>query len=346
MERLPAKSVAWVRSGVLSGAADLVSELDGDPRALVLQCGLEARALYTEDLPCRGSAVVGFYEAAADSTACIDFGIRLAARQSFAILGPLWLMMHRARNIEGAIEVLEEFFILHTSGAFVGLEREADGSAFVTYSLAADVNGQDRQTMELGLALLCAELRTHCGPHWSPKAVLFCHDRPPTMDSHRRCFGASISFNQERNALWLDAACLRTPLADDTGLTRGVLAALPVSHVEDAVAVAVKVEAVIRSLLPFLACDRKTVAKIVNLSERSMQRRLAEAGTNFQQLRDRVRADIALKYLLQSSLRAAEIGEILGFSEPAAFSRAFRRQHGFTPQQARGRASRESITAI
>jgi len=60
----------------------------------------------------------------------------------------------------------------------------------------------------------------------------------------------------------------------------------------------------------------------------------------FQQLRDRVRADIALKYLCQSSLRAAQIGEILGYSEPAAFSRAFRRQHGFTPHQARNDAVR------
>ena len=96
-----------------------------------------------------------------------------------------------------------------------------------------------------------------------------------------------------------------------------------------------------RALLPFSPCNRESVAQIVNLSQRSMQRRLADAGTSFQRLRDRVRADIALKYLRQSNLRAAQIGEILGYSEPAAFTRAFRRQHGFTPREARANGVRK-----
>lgn len=333
--------MTWVRSGVLSGAAHLLRELGGDPLALALQCGLEPAALYTEDLPVQGSAVVGFFEAAADATGCTDFGVRLASRQSFAVLGSLWMMMRRARSVQDSLEVLVEFFIVHTNGALVDLKPRADGSAFVTYSLVAGVSGQDRQTIELGLALLCNELRTHCGPDWKPRGVLFCHDRPPGPDRHRRCFGSKVSFNQDRNALWLDAACLRTPLAGGSEPAQAMLTPLLVSRVDGAQTVAVKVEGVMRALLPFSSCNRKNVAQIVNLSERSLQRRLAEAGMTFQQLRDRVRADIALKYLRQSSLRAAQIGEILGYSEPAAFSRAFRRQHGFTPHQARSHTVRK-----
>ena len=92
-----------------------------------------------------------------------------------------------------------------------------------------------------------------------------------------------------------------------------------------------------RELMPLPTARAKAVARLVALSERTMQRRLAEAGTTFQELRDRVRADIALKYLRQSSLQAAQVGEILGYSEPAAFTRAFKRQHGLTPSQARAR---------
>jgi len=330
----------WVHSGVLGGAADLVQELGGDPQALALQCGLEPAALDVEDLPVPGAAVVGFFEAAARVTACSDFGIRLASRQSFAILGPLWLMMRRARTVQDALEVLVGFFIMHTSGALVGLNRQADGSAFVTYSLVAGVSTRDRQTIELGLALLCNELRMHCGPQWMPRGVMFCHDRPPGRDNHRRCFGPVVSFNQDGNMLWLDAACLRAPLVIGSKPAHALLAPTLVSPVDEAQAVAVKVEGVMRALLPFSSCSRRNVAQIVNLSERSLQRRLAEAGTTFQQLRDRVRADIALKYLRQSSLQAAQVSEILGYSEPAAFSRAFRRQHGFTPRQARGHTDR------
>lgn len=329
--------LTWVRSGALSGAADLVRELGGDPRALALQCGLEPEALDAEDLPVKGNAVVDFFETAAEATGCSDFGMRLASRQSFAVLGPLWPAMRRGRSVQDALEVLVRFFVVHTKGAIVDLKLQADGSAFVTYSLVAGVSTRDRHTIELGLALLCKELRTHCGPTWMPRGVLFCHDRPPRLDSHRRCFGRTPSFNQDFNALWLDAACLRTPLAPGSGPAEATL----VSPEDDVQAVAVKVETVMRALLPSSSCDLKTVARIANLSQRSLQRRLAEAGTSFEQLRDRVRADIALKYLRQSNLRAAEIGEILGYSEPSAFTRAFRRQHGFTPRQARVHADRE-----
>lgn len=170
----------------------------------------------------------------------------------------------------------------HTSGAIVGLRTRSDGSAVVTYSLAAGVKARDRQAMELGLALLCNELRTHCGSGWMPRGVQFCHDRPPNLDSHRRCFGRVPSFNHDRNALWLDASCLRTPLAASSGPAQAMLTPMLVSRLGDAQAVAVKVEGVMRALLSSSACSRKDVSQIADLSQRSLQRRLAEAGTSFQ----------------------------------------------------------------
>jgi len=312
-----------------------VQELGGNAQALALECGVEPAALYAQDIPVQGSAVVGFFEGAAKTTDCDDFGIRLASRQSLAILGSLWLMMRTAGSVRDALEVLVKYFIFHTNGALVGLKQQPDGSAYFTYSLVAGVSTQDRQTIELGLALLCNEIRTICGPRWMPKGVLFCHDRPPSLESHWRCFGHAVRFNQECNALWLDELSLRTQLVVDADPAHAILTPILVSQVDGVQAVIVKVESVMRALLPFSPCTRESVALIVNLSERSLQRRLAEAGTTFQQLRDRVRADIALKYLRQSNLRAGQVSEILGYSEPAAFSRAFRRQHGFTPRQAR-----------
>jgi len=336
-----AKPVTWVRSGVLEGAAALVLELGGDPQSTALQCGLDPVALYAQDLPVQGHAVVDFFETAAEATGCADFGIRLSSRQSFAILGPLWLAMLREPNVHDALMVLARFFIVHTNGALVGFELDADGDAFVTYSLVASLSERDRHTMELGLALLCNEIRRHCGSGWMPKAVQFCHDRPPQQDSLRRCFGPSLLFNQDRNALWLDASSLRTPLVAGMSAAEKMLMPMLVNRMDDAHAVVVKVEGVMRALLPFSACNRQNVAQLANLSQRSLQRRMTAAGTTFQQLRDRVRADIALKYLRQSNLGIAQIGEVLGYSEPAAFARAFKRQHGRTPSQARGRADRQ-----
>src|SRR5574340_25919 len=316
----------WVRSGVLAGAAQLLRELGADAQTLAEGCALDPAALDLPDLPVPGRAVVAFLESAAGATGCQDFGIRLSARQDLSVLGPLWMTMRSAQTVLDALQVLAQFFVVHTTGALVGLQLQDDGSAFVSYATRVGVT--DRQTIELGLALLCRELRAHCGAAWRPRAVLFAHDRPVSLRGHERCFGQNLSFNQERNAAWLDRDCLRTPLSSRSLPTHAMLKRVLVTHVDSAQAVAAKVEGAIRALMPFADCSREHVARIASLSQRTLQRRLAEAGTSFQDLRDRVRADMALKYLRQSSLQAAQIAEILGYSEPAAFTRAFRRQHG------------------
>ena len=332
----------WVRSGVLAGLPQLLHELGVDADALAEHCGIDAAALRQPDLPVAAMAVVSLFESAASATGREDFGILLATRQNLSVLGPLWMTMRSARSVRDALQVLAEFFVVHTNGALVGLQMLDDGGACVSYSLAAGVSPRDRQTVELGLALLCHELRGHLGAGWSPRAVQFCHDRPASLASHARCFGRGLSFNQDRNALWLDAACLATPLTGAGQPSHARLRQLLVGRRDNAQAVAAKVENTMRELMPFAPCTRDGVARLVNLSERTLQRRLAEAGTTFQALRDRVRADIALKYLRQSSLQAAQVAEILGYSEAAAFTRAFKRQHGLTPSQARADAHRAS----
>lgn len=328
----------WVRSGVLAGLPELLEALGGDLDALAEQAGFDVAALAQPDLPVTGLAVVRMFEGAAEMCRCEDFGIRLAQHQNLSVLGPLWMTMRSARTVGDALDVLAEYFVVHTTGALVGMERQADGGVCMTYSLAAGVNPRDRQTIELGLALVCNELRSHVGASWMPRAAQFCHDRPAAMDSHRRCFGAGLSFNQDRNALWIDASCLATPLAAASMPTHAMLRRVLVSNRDSAKAVVAKVESTMRALMPFSACSREQVAGLVALSERSLQRRLAEGGTTFQALRDGVRADIAMKYLSQSNLQAAQVSEILGYTEPAAFTRAFKRQHGITPREARRQA--------
>jgi AraC-like DNA-binding protein len=330
----------WVRSGVLAGAAELLAELGVDADALAADCGLDPAALEQPDLPVPGEAVVGFFESAAERSGCEDYGIRLASRQDLSVLGPLWMTMRSAQTVRAALQVLVQFFVVHTSGALVGIEPQPDGSAVVSYALSAGVSPRDRQTTELGLGLLCNELRTHCGAAWLPRAALFAHGRPKSLASHRRIFGPRLQFEQERNAVWVDRACLDTALSGRSLATHAMLKKLLVSRVDGAQAVASKVEGAMRALMPFADCGREQVARLTHLSQRTLQRRLAEAGTSFQDLRDRVRADIALKYLRQSRLQAAQIAEILGYSEPAAFTRAFRRQHGLTPSAARRSAGR------
>jgi AraC-like DNA-binding protein len=76
------------------------------------------------------------------------------------------------------------------------------------------------------------------------------------------------------------------------------------------------------------------------MSTRTLQRRLAEEGTSFRGLLDDVRRTAAARHLRTPGLSNAEVAYVLGFSELAAFQRAFRRWYGVTPGEFRRTASK------
>jgi AraC-like DNA-binding protein len=81
------------------------------------------------------------------------------------------------------------------------------------------------------------------------------------------------------------------------------------------------------------------VSRRLALSERTLQRRLREEATSFAEILDAVRSELSQLYLREANLAAGEVAFLLGYSEPSAFHRAFRRWTGVTPQAFRSSRS-------
>lgn len=77
--------------------------------------------------------------------------------------------------------------------------------------------------------------------------------------------------------------------------------------------------------------DLDTVAAHLYISPQTLRRHLREEGTSFQELKDHLRRDIAIYHLGRADLSLQQIAEQLGFSEPSAFHRAFKKWTGVTP---------------
>lgn len=78
-------------------------------------------------------------------------------------------------------------------------------------------------------------------------------------------------------------------------------------------------------------CNAATLANRLGLSERTFFRRLAEEDITFKALRDEACRNTAYELLANTDRRAVDVATILGYSDPAAFTRAFRRWSGSTP---------------
>jgi AraC-like DNA-binding protein len=93
------------------------------------------------------------------------------------------------------------------------------------------------------------------------------------------------------------------------------------------------------SVLPSGRVQAATVAQQLGMSERSLRRRLAEEGTTFSELLDRVRNSLALRYLEDQHISLQQIAWLLGYSELSAFNHAFKRWSGTSPRSARQRSA-------
>ena len=322
-----------IRSVILEGADALLRSHGQRPAVLARRAGLPPAALGDPDQRVPAAAVLRFFALASDAAGLPDFGLRLARNARLAaLIGPLWVLLRNARSVRQLCDELVDNFDLYSDAALVGLTPLPGGrAALLSWSTTQGQELQELQMAEFSLAVLAAELRVRLGRDWQPQAVLFRHARPAgTLHLHRAVFGDDLRFNQDVNALLLDGDTLDTPLTPRSAAARALASRLVriEEQRESPHAVAHNAEAVIRALMPYAPCTLAAVAEALGVAPRTLQLHLQREGTAFARLRDAVRADLAGKFLHDSRLGAAEIGEILGYADPTSFSRAFRRWNG------------------
>lgn len=96
-----------------------------------------------------------------------------------------------------------------------------------------------------------------------------------------------------------------------------------------------QVIATLATMLPSGQISEQDVADDLNMSLRTLQRKLNEEGTNFKTLLNQTRQDMSKDLMGNSHLSLSEISYLLGFSEQANFTRAFRRWHDQSPSEYR-----------
>jgi len=174
---------------------------------------------------------------------------------------------------------------------------------------------------------------------------------PPlaSAEEYRRVFGSSILLRADDSALLYSRRQWAGPLSRaDAYLNRTLrrhaelLLERSASAASESTAQRVRSELLrqIRVGVPSL----DAVARALGTGARTLQRRLRGEGVSFAGVAGEVRASLADEYLRDPALSVSEVAYLLGFSEPSAFSRAFRRWTGRTPESAR-RARRGAAEA-
>lgn len=195
-----------------------------------------------------------------------------------------------------------------------------------------------RSVDEYQVAEMLSSMRQMTGTRLVPRRVVFSHSAPRDRSAHRAFFGVDPSFDGDFVGLEAEARWLGEPLRATNPRIR--------DYFERQCQTAARVFA---SDPPFTAVVRQrvaanmeggaisvgSVARALGLSPRSLQRRLAEEGTRYSELVDQVRRQFAEQYLARPRLAVSEVAYLVGFTDPSAFFKAFRRWTGQSPNDYR-----------
>lgn len=163
------------------------------------------------------------------------------------------------------------------------------------------------------------------------------YSAPLDMSLYEEIFGPKTRFNSDRRALSFDVESLAIPISTANPQAQELLQRecdrlLPRDSHRGHVSARVLHE-LLQARSEFPTCA--AMAKILHMSESTLQRHLSKEGTKFQPLLDKVRYRLASEYLVGTSLPVSEIAFLLGFSDTTNFRRSFRRWSNATPAQVR-----------
>lgn len=175
------------------------------------------------------------------------------------------------------------------------------------------------------------------GPELQPRRLEFAFPAPPALEAYRQAFAAPLHFGCEGSAMVFAGEWWEQPLPNHNALAlRQVLQLLDTELAQQHAAfdLAAMVERAIRNSLrdgPSL----ERIAGDLNLSSRSLRRRLGEQGLSFEGLLDNVRHTQALSLLTNPDLSLDEVAARAGYGDRRSFRRAFKRWTGVSPAQYR-----------
>lgn len=171
-----------------------------------------------------------------------------------------------------------------------------------------------------------------------PRAIHFMHADPGYATEYARVFQAPVVFDSGWNAMQIDPAFLTLRQPPVNRYVFGVLserADALLKSLLDSTTMRGRVEALLMPVLHTGDVSMDLVAEKLGLSRQRLYRTLKVEGVTYETVLDELRHRMAVNFLAGRKVSVNETAYLVGFSEPAAFSRAFKRWTGKSPGAAR-----------
>ncbi len=243
-------------------------------------------------------------------------------------LGYGWLA---SRTLREAMNRLERYWQVVGEGAHISIKEEEAGVSIIYRDKPASAGGYARVDSILSCAMhMC---RINYGESFDPVSVRLNRKEPACALKYKAYFNVDVIFDSDRNSLTIPRSVIDEQLVGGNPNMARLNDQIMMKYLAtfEKRGVTHQVRDAIVSCLSSGDVSKEIIALSLNMSVRSMQRKLKGFDTSFSRILDETRKELAISYLRDPENDLAEISLLLGFSQPSSFSRAFRRWTQTTP---------------
>ena len=307
-----------------------------DGAALLAEAGIDLKDLEGPDTRCPLVNTGHLWRIAVAATGDPAFGIKVANHYKHTTFHALGYGTSASSTLKEAFERVQRYCHVVSDAVDYQFFRQGAQYHFIIEP-AVEITAQAIDALVSTYLRMCRSL---IGSHYSPLSIELQHERPAITDDYERLWRAPLRFGAAQNRLIFDSDSIERLL--ETGnpeLARqsDAISSRYLARIERFNIVA-RVREVLTQRLRDREPSQEEVAEILNVSARTLQRKLGDSGTTFKEILDETRHALALAYL-SAPHSVSETTYLLGFSCTSSFTRAFRRWTGLSPSDWCARAA-------
>ncbi len=329
-----------VSAGLAGGLLDFAVSKGADRAVLLAQSGIDSAALADRDSRIAYSRYVALMRAGKKLSGDPALALHYGAAVDLEDISVVGLIGKASATMAEALVQLNRYGKLVIDVDLPGhdrFDRVLRGGAFWMVDRREDPDSFAELTEATFARMICGVRRF--APDLAVEEVHVTHAAPAYAAEYERIFRAPVIFGSHWNAYRTDIRWLTRTLNLQPSYVFGILTAHAealIQSLEASESIRGQVESLV---LPVhhsgnVSIDR--VAGELAISRQTLYRKLKAEGTSFEKLLDELRHTLALQYLGGRKVSVNETAYLLGFSDPASFSRAFKRWTGMSPRDARG----------
>lgn len=313
-----------------------------DVDELLAAVGLDRAMVEDLDATVAAPARGALWREAIERTRDPALALHTAEQLPFGTFDVVDYVAAQAPTVGEGMAALSRYFRI-IGGDFVMTFERDDRGGRLALELPAGWGARGTYSLEFILTCVVTRFRATVETRWDPVEMQLQHSRPAHVAEYERIFACPLHFERPANLLVFDRATLDLPQPRADTRLRIVLervAAEALARLPEVQGFTAQVRQVLGQMLGEEASRDPTlerVARKLAISTRTLERRLHAEGTSFQAQLSALRCELARSYLANRRIAISEVAYLLGFSEPSAFHRAFKRWTGHTPQAWRSR---------